>query len=264
MPINAQSYNIECPSQSLDIIEKETFIKKITGLNFISKKIVEIAIAKVLNDEFYKSNISTNLEIFNSHRLKNGEFKALEFKSERLRYRALSLSEFNAQTICSYNKVAYANKKIYFPIDLPLKFEGKITNLDLQNVINSEEFQRELKKVSIIGDLKVEIANNFINFTIPIKTFFSEKPLNIKFKANIEVDNNKIVLRNITFNRKSNIINNDIIASLINQINPIMYEINSANGKFCKLFITKAQIVDNEIRTNGVLIINKNISEGNE
>ena len=103
-----------------------------------------------------------------------------------------------------------------------------------------------------------------MNFTIPIKNPFSSKPINVKFRADISVENNKIVLRNITFDSKSNIINNDIIAPLLATINPIAYEIDVANGKFCKLLITKAIVHGNEIKTNGVLVINKNIGEGNE
>lgn len=264
LPANARNYNIVCPSESLSIIEKESVINKITGLNFASKKIVEVAIQKVLNDEFYKSNINADLDIFNIKRLKNGEFKALSLKTENLRYRALSMSDFHAQTVCSYNKVVQQNKKVYFPIDLPLKFEGTITNLDIQNVLNSEEFQRELKKISILKTPKVVINNGFLDFTIPIKNPFSSKPLDVKFRADIAVENNKIVLRNITFNSKSNIINNDVLSPLLGTINPIAYEIDAANSKFCKLLITKAIIYGNEIKTNGVLVINKNIGEGNE
>ena len=263
-PLQVQSYNIVCPSESVEIIEKESVINKLTGLNFASKKIVEIAIQKVLNDEFYKSNINADLDIFNINRLRKGEFKSLSLKTKLLRYRALSMSNFYAQTVCSYNKVVQQNKKVYFPIDLPLKFEGTITNLDIQNVLNSEEFQRELKKINIIQTPKVNIQNGYLNFVVPVKTFFNANPFNIKFKANIEVENNKIVLRDIAFNSKSNIINNDIIAPLLDVINPIAYEIDAANGKFCKLLITKAKIDGNEIKTNGVLIINKNIGEGNE
>ena len=264
LPANAQNYNVVCPSESLSIIEKENFFNKITGLNFASKKIVELAIQKVLNDEFYKSNIDAKLNIFNINRLKNGEFAGLSIKSKNLIYRALRMTNFYAQTVCSYNKITQLNKKVYFPIDLPFKFEGTITNLDIQNVLNSEEFQRELKKISILETPTVVIENGFLNFTIPIKNLFSSKPIKVKFRADIAVENNKIVLRNITFNSKSNIINNDILAPLLGTINPIAYEVDVANGKFCKLLITRAIIQGNEIKTNGVLVINKNIGEGNE
>ena len=86
----------------------------------------------------------------------------------------------------------------------------------------------------------------------------------MKFRASVEVKNNKIVLRNITFNSKSNIINDNVIAPLLETINPISYEIDEANGKFCKLLITKAIVQGNEIITNGILVLNKNIGEVNE
>ena len=261
LPVQA---NIVCPSESVNIIEKESIINKVTGLNFASKKIVELAIESALNDEFYKSNINANLGIFNIKRLKNGEFKNLSLKSKTLRYKALSMSDFYAETVCSYNKITQINRKVYFPIDLPLKFQGKITNSDIQNVLNSHEFQKEIEKIKIIETPTVYLENGFLNFTIPIKNLFTSKPINIKIRADIEVKNNKIVLRNITFNSKSNIINNDFISYILDSINPITYEINSTTGKFCKLMITKATILGDELKADGILVINKNIGEVNE
>ncbi len=261
LPVQASDYKVVCPSESLSVMEKESVINRVTGLSFASKKIVELAIQKALNDEFYNSKINANLEIFNIARLRNGEFSGLSFKSKVLQYRALSMSNFYAHTLCPYNQVTQVNKKIYFPIELPFKFEGTITNADIQRIINSEDFQRELKKVSIIETPIVVIEDSLLNFTFPIKNIFGKKPINVKFKADVEVENNKIVLRNIAFNSKSNIIGGDILASLLGTLNPISYQIDSANGKFCKLLITKAVLQGNEIKTNGVLVINKNIGE---
>lgn len=259
--VYAQTCNIKCPSESLNIIEGETILNKITGINFVSKKIIELAIQKEINDELEKSKVNATLDIFNLKRLKNGEFKSLKIKTENFKYRALSMSNFSAETYCNYNNFLYKNKKIYFPTDIPFKFEGEITNTDIQNVINSYEFQKELKRNNIIQNPKVIIQDNFLHFTIPIKSFIS---FNIKFKANVEVANNKIVLRNITFNSNSNIINNDIFAPLLNNINPITYEFDSVNGKFFNIDITKATILEDKIKINGILNINKNYGERNE
>ena len=139
---------VVCPTQSLKIIEKESLLNKLTGMNFLSKKIVEYAIQKELKSEL-NFDVQADLDIFSIKRLKKGEFKGLFFKGENLKYKAFSFSNFKAQTICPYNKIVYQDKKIYYPHNLSFKFTGQITNQDLQNIVNSYEFQKELSKATI-------------------------------------------------------------------------------------------------------------------
>ena len=260
--------SIYCPAKTLEIIEKESIFNKITGVNFFSKKIAEAIIEKELGQEF-KSNFDVNLQIYTVDRLKKGEFKSIEIKAPILRYKALSMSDFYAETICSYNNVIYKKSRIYYPIDLPFKYKGKITNFDILSTINSKEFQKEiinnpLKLSGInlfqIKTPKVELKDNRVFFEIPVQTVFGSTK--IKFNADIEVKNNKVVLKDITFNSKSNIISSNMLVPILNQINPIAYD-TSIDSKYCKLYITDAKIETNKILTNGIFIIKKNY-EGNE
>ncbi len=261
---------IVCPDKQPQITDNENFLAKISAVSFISQHIVEIAIQNGLNNEL-NSNIKADLEIFNLKSLKNGEFKNLSLKSKNLQYKALSLSDFQAETICPYNKVVYQNKKIYYPVELPFKFKANMTNQDILNVFNSEEFKSEiLKKPVKINGLKVfemrtpdmEIKDGLIYLTIPFKTLFGS--VRIKTKAQIEVINNKIVLRNIFFNSKSNIIDDSMLTPILEGINPITFASKVLNGKYCKVNITSAKIVGDKIQTEGVFIINKNYGGENE
>ena len=45
---------------------------------------------------------------------------------------------------------------------------------------------------------------------------------------------------------------------ILEKVNPFQYDLGSLNGKYCKIFVTKAQISDNIIKAEGVFIINKN------
>lgn len=265
--VKANECKIVCPSQSMEIIEKESFLKKITAINFTSKKIVEMIIQKELNEEL-ESKIDADLEIFTVSRLKKGEFKSLTLKSEHIGYRAFSMSNFYAQTICSFNKIKYQKKKLYYPQDLSFKYQGNITNDDIQNIINSDEFQKELNRVfkkfnnSFIElkQPKVYLADNKLHFIIPAQTFLGG--FKIKVSSDIEVENNKLILKNLNFNSKSSkIISNDIFIPLIEVINPISYQLDSLNSKNYKIYITKAKISDTIINTEGVFIIKKNWEE---
>lgn len=262
----AQDYKIICPAQSISIINEEKTLNKITGINFASKQIAEMIIQKELKDEL-NSKFSAKLDIFSVNSLKKGEFKTLNLKSKLINYKALSMSDFNAQTICPYNKILYKKSRIYYPEDLAFKFKSNITNENIQNIINSDEFQKELQRNSlIINGIKgfeikspeVLIKDNQLYFSVPILTFFSSKPFNIKISTGMEVKNNKIVLKDTRILTNSNILKNDIIAVLLNKINPVAYQIDSINTKYCKIYITNVKINNNIINTEGLFIINKN------
>ncbi len=260
----AQDYNIQCPRESLSSIEGESIIKKVTGLSFTSKKIAEIIIQSELNRAL-SSGFKADLEIFNIKRLKQGEFKSLTIENEQIKYRALSLSDFSAQTLCPFNSVIYQNKRIYYSHDIPFKFSAVITNEDIQHTLMSDEFQKELNKVNQIQGFEistplVEIKDNYIYFSLPVKTFLSKNPFHIKLKADLEVENNKLVLKNIKFISRSNIINISMLSSLINCLNPLAYEFNTFSSKYFKMDLTNAKIIDNKIKANGIFIINRNLN----
>ncbi len=260
------SCNVSCPSETMKVIEDENVFLKVTGINFLTKKIVETAIEKELKDEL-NSKFNADLDIFTLKRLKNGEFKNLLLVSDNFRYKAMSISDFKAETICPYNQIIYKNKKVYYPNDLPFKFNANITNNDIKNIIKSKEFQKQIQRSAVkingfttleVQEPIVTINNGQLEFSIPIRTFLSNEPFIMNLKSNIEVANNKIMLKDTTFSTNSNIINIDILGGIINQVNPVAFQINSIDSRYCKIYITSAKIQGNIIKTEGIFIINKN------
>ena len=260
------SCNVTCPSETMKVIEDENVFLKVTGINFLTKKIVETAIEKELKDEL-NSKFNADLDIFTLKRLKSGEFKNLLLISDNFRYRAMSISDFKAETICPYNQIIYKNKKVYYPNDLPFKFNANITNNDIKNIIKSKEFQKQIQRSAVkingfttleVQEPIVTIKNGQLEFSIPIRTFLSNEPFIMNLNSNIEVANNKIMLKDTTFSTNSNIINIDILGGIINQVNPVAFQINSIDSRYCKIYITSAKIQGNIIKTEGIFIINKN------
>ena len=119
---------------------------------------------------------------------------------------------------------------------------------NLSNLLNSKYIQEPI----------VTIKNGQLEFSIPIRTFLSNEPFIMNLNSNIEVANNKIMLKDTTFSTNSNIINIDILGGIINQVNPVAFQINSIDSKYCKIYITSAKIEGNIIKTEGIFIINKN------
>ena len=260
------SCNVTCPSETMKVIEDENVFLKVTGINFLTKKIVETAIEKELKNEL-NSKFNADLNIFTLKRLKSGEFKNLLLTSDNFRYRAMSISDFKAETICPFNQIIYKNKKVYYPNDLPFKFNANITNNDIKNIIKSKEFQKQIQRSAVkingfttleVQEPIVTIKNGQLEFSIPIRTFLSNEPFIMNLNSNIEVANNKIMLKDTTFSTNSNIINIDILGGIINQVNPVAFQINSIDSRYCKIYITSAKIQGNIIKTEGIFIINKN------
>ncbi|MBQ9245407.1 hypothetical protein IJ182_03970 [bacterium] len=239
-------------------------INTITGIEFASKKIAEVIISKELGDELH-SKIQTKLDIYNVKRLKQGEFKSLTFKSKKINYKSFSMSDFKATTICPYNKVIYKKTRVYYPNELPFKFQAKITNEDIQNAINSEEFITFIKKNPVkinqitimnIDTPQVTIKKDKIYFEVPINSILGD--FKFKFHSSVAIQDNHLILKNISLNSKNKIIKNNTLSQITNEINPFKYQLNSFSGKYCKIYITNAKISDNIINTEGVFIINKN------
>ena len=64
----ADDCTVTCPNESLQIIEKENVATKITGVNFFTKKIIELVIERELKDEL-ESKFNADLELFTVGRL---------------------------------------------------------------------------------------------------------------------------------------------------------------------------------------------------
>ncbi len=265
----AEECSYICPAPP-ENIEKGALLSRLTGTDFLSKKIIESLITNELNKEL-NCNIKTDLTLFNLKRTKQGEFKSLKFKSKKIQYKALSLSDFEAESLCPYNKVIYENKKLYYPNALPFKFSGKITNEDIQNTINSEEFTKELSRNYIkfngvklfeVKSPQAEIKDGRVYFSIPFQTMFAR--IKISFSAEIEAENNKIVLKNTQFGSKSNIINESMSDSLTEELNPITYQTKTLEDKHGKIEIKSAKISGNEILVNGIYTIKQNYGSENE
>ena len=109
---------------------------------------------------------------------------------------------------------------------------------------------------------QVVLKDNRAYFTIHLKTLFAR--INISFSAQIEAENNKIVLKDITFNSKSNIINESMSDSLTKDFNPISYQTKVLEDKHGKIDIKSAKISGDEILINGIYTIKQNYGGVNE
>lgn len=242
---------------------------KISPFGFIAKIVVEKAIEIELKKEF-DSKFNADLTVESFSKLKTGEFKSLNLKSNNVKYDALSVTDFVAKTKQIKNKIIYKDKRLYFPFEIPFDFNGVITNEDINFALNSARFKKQLDKATVkVSGTKlfsfdiptIELKDNLMYCILPVKSLFFKNSINLHFNADVEVENNKIILKNITFTQKSNIINSEVLVSLLSNSNPISFELKKTNSKYCKLDLSKAKIIGDKIDLSGTFTLNKNYSE---
>ncbi len=247
-------------------INNTSILDKITGRNFIKKEIYERYIEFRLKKTF-NGKIHARLRSFNYNALSNGEFKELIIEAKNISYKFFHAQNITAKTLCNYNKVQINNNKITYVQNIPFEYNAIITNENISNIINSNEFQKEINENKILLNNKeifkilsptVQIKNSQLFFDIPIKILFIKKPINIKFFTDIEIQNDEILLKNIIFSKNSNIIDNNLLIMIGNELNPIKFALKAFDLKKYTLTVENAQINGDKININGKFVVNKN------
>ena len=253
---DCMSYCVSAPA----VKENSGFWAK---MNAAPKKVVEFAIAKDLKKQF-NADFNVKLDIFGLKKLTGGEFKKLDITSPSLQYEGLSVSNFHAATVCPYNKVIYKHGRTYYPNPMPMAFTSEITDKDLENIVKSEEFKKNVLQagISVNGhsivkllEPTIKIKDSRVHVLFPVKTMFSKKPVNLNMIAGVEVSEDKIMLKDISFSKNSNIIGIDIADYFAKH--PISIANSALDNKFCKIYISKAKISGNIIKSEGVFVIKK-------
>ena len=269
---NAMDYRQFCPAQENTASIGGAFMSA-TGVNFISRNIIEAQIASVLKKET-NSKFDVKINSFLGSNIFEGSFKSFSAKAKQYSINGVCGSDLVVETICPYNKVSYINNKLKFDNDLVLKYSTNITQEDLDKTIQSSVVQEgfsELNKDKFISSLfkietpKVEIKNKklYINYTlIPLPALNISsiansliKPIRASFSADLKVVDNKLELTNVEFN--SSKIANKYLA-LIDKLNPTSFKIKLNKTTKSRIDIENVEILDSKIAIKGYAIIPKN------
>ena len=236
-------------------------LASISGFNAISRNIIESQIQKAVKKETNsKFNIKIN-NFFGSNVLK-GEFKSLKAVSKKYTHNNLYLSDVNVETVCPYNHISYEDEKLLFDENMVLKYSAKITQEDLNEMINSSEYKNILDKINndkIVSSLvkvqnyNVEIKEDKLLFKydiLPLPKYdiigLSKgiiKPISFTFGANLKVVDGKIEVCDFALNSKNT--NYGAFLPIINKLNPTSWKMNIDNDNEgnLKLKALKLQIL---------------------
>ena len=259
-PLLAQDFSQLCSPN----LPNKTFggnLMSLSGLNFLSRNIIENEIQKAIKKET-NSKFKIKIKNFYGVNILSGQFNSLEATCKNYAYDGLYFTNLKAQTLCPYNFIELKDEKIKFNENLIVKYQTEITQEDLDKIVSSSNFQKNIEKMNKdktissiiqINSLKATIKNDKIQMKYSIYplakndilALFNKvsKPINLTFSAKIKANNGKLELYNLDISSIKKYI--DFIPA-IEKLNPIAYDFDideSNKGK---------------IHLNGFVVINKN------
>lgn len=248
-----------------------SFVNTVTGANFIGRKTVE----KIIKSNLKKSlnaDFDIKLTPFNTTDLVAGKFQSLTFSTKEVNLGGVYVHDFQGQTQCGYNRIVFQKDqppKIYE--DFLVDFSARITNNDLQNTMQLEDFQKYIGGLNLrIGKfsmLKVENPKLSIiddklryNFRLMAPVILADFSQDISCDMGLTVRNGKLAFSSIRINNKVGL-PPEIIAKMVNRINPFKINLEKALKISSYLDIDSVKIVKNEIFLNGTFIAPKNVTK---
>lgn len=261
--------NYYCAKEPYDISGGFSgFVASASGANFFATQIAERELAKALKREL-GSNFDVKIQTFGGNNLMNGKFKKLTASSKDLNKNGVYFSTMNVETLCGFNHVKYENNQLYFVENMVIKYQGKVTESDLQKTITSTEYAKLLNNFAIsaggnivvkVLDTNVKIENNKVvmKYDILAPTLLGTIPKSIAFSAGLNVENGKIKFDNVNFgNPVANMAMKSALP-MINKLNPLVYQVKSDKNSNAIVNVKTVKIVNNEILTDGLIIFPKN------
>ncbi len=272
-PIFAKDYFQYC---SINNAQK-TFsgnIASISGINFLSRNIIEHEISKNLEKET-NSKFKINIDNFYGVNVLKGEFKSLKANSKNFNYKGFYTSNLNVETLCPYNYVVFDNNELFFKENMVLKYSTEITQKDLNKTFESSEYKTIIDKMNndkiISSILKIqnsnaEIKDNklifkyeimpTINDNLSFLVPFTLKPAKISFSTNLKANEGKLELCDFELNSKKYY--SSYFLPIINLLNPLKYAVAFDQNNKGENEIQTVKIADSKITIDGVVLIKKN------
>lgn len=248
-------------------------LMSLTGLNSLSRNIIEYQIEKALKKET-DSKFKVKVNNFYGNNILGGEFKSLSASAKEYKDKNIYLSDLKIETVCPYNKVSYENDELLFDENMVLKFSAKMTKDDLNKTLELGQYKKILEKMNQdetisslikIEDSEIDIKNNKLLFkyrVLPLPKhdliFLSKKiskPVDFVFGANLEVKDGKIQVCDFALNSKNT--SYGAFLPLINKLNPTSWETEIDKNNKGKLEFENVKIENNEIIFDGYLLVEK-------
>lgn len=240
---------------------KGNVVEKVTGVDFIERKGVETIIEKYLRFTL-KSKINFKLDTPNARALRNGEFKSFTATAKKIQVDGLSISDFEAKSVCPYNKFLMKKDYIGFPYDIPVSFSATLTNDDMNYMFKKMEEQNPeyltlpLGKLSLakISGLTWKTENSKARIMFKIITPIVDTK--VTYTTSFNIVNGQLSMGNSTSNLNAQMQKN--VNKFLSKFNPFTQAVALAEDAQAQLEITHILMQGDKIYVKGVFLIPRN------
>ena len=242
--------------------------KHIAILNPLAESIAQKVIKKNLQKNLGKGKYNVKFEIYTMKSLKNGIFKTLEIYGEDININKIPVTNICLKNITDYNWVYIDTKDVIFKSDVLFYYEIALSKDSINNALEQEEYKEKIVKLNKkfspfmeVKNLRVDIKQGtlyvIIDYLLPLNSDLSLKTMVVS--TDFTVENGKILPTNICLNKHSLNVSFDKILKIFNIINPLTFTLSKLNENNCKASIKNVKIIDDILKINGKILINKGV-----
>ncbi len=240
---------------------KGNVFEKVSGIDFIERKGAEAIIEKYLRFTL-KSKVHFYLDAESAKALRNGEFNSFSAKAKKIQVDGVSVSDFEAKSICSYNRFLMKKDYIGFPYDIPVSFSATLTNDDMNYMFQKmeEQYKDNLRipfgklTVARVSGITWKTENSKARIVFKIITPIVDSK--VTYTTSFSLVNGKLNLGNEKSNLNSKMQKN--VNRFLRQFNPFTQAVELAKDAQAQLEITDIILNGDKIYVKGVFLIPRN------
>ena len=246
------------------------FMSAVTGSNFMAEKIAK----SILRKEIMKNTdviLSVKVDSYSVKDLKKGIFKSLKVKGKEINAEGVHFSKLNIKTVCDFNYISIKDvKNPVFMEDLPLEFSVEMTEDDLNNTMQTVEYEKLVDKMNYYGQgyglfriesTRLKIREGKLYYILQVSLPFVKNLQDVVimsdlkvYKGDIDFTNTKLINKKISIDMKK-------IDRIVNYLNPLDFSLNILENKDAILTVQNVKVKDDKILANGLIVIPKDIKE---
>lgn len=245
----------------------KTFFSAISGYNSFVENKAESILEKEIAKFIVSDNLKVDIESFSPGDLKNGIFKSSEITANDLVVNDIHLSYLNLSSLCDFNYIKSNGSDVTFMEDFPMSFDIVMTQDDINRTMKHERYQKIVKDINKLAaksgvGLQIEsttvaIKANKFYYIIGVNVPFVRREQKLVFESELIIKNGNIDFHNTKLVSGPFKLDLKKVDFIMNYLNPLDFSVNIVANKKAEINVKNVEIKDNQILTDGIIIIPK-------
>lgn len=244
-----------------------TFLGAVSGVNSLSESVAQRILKREIAKNFKGKNIEAEVQSSSSKDLKEGRFKYLYLSGEDLIINEIPLSYLEIKTLCDFNYIKQVNNDVIFMEDLPVSFNFRVSENDVNKILLSKRYQRVINGLNKIGKhygkgiqitkTKVAIKSNKFYYVIGVSIPFLKNIQKLVINSDLQVKDGRIDFANTRLVSNSFEMDLKNVDFILNYLNPLDFPVHLLKNKDMNVVIKSVNIKNNEIVASGIAVVSK-------